>query len=386
VKLLYLTPGCFDKGGISRYSRYQIAAWRDLLGGENVRALSLHGPDGNSFEEPFDVAYAAGGAGPAAKARFAAHAAGETAWWHPDIVHAAHINLSGLGCALAALRGAIPILNVYGLEVWSGLRRDAAWGLSRSRFVISDCHFTARYLEGEGLRPAGSIRTIWDCVDTGRFTPAAPSRDVLERYGLPDSRRGPTLMTLGRMSVNDSHKGYERLLEVFGRIAEAAPDLNLVYGGHGNLVETLRQRAAASGLGSRVYFTGPVHERDLADVYRSAHIFSLVSDRGKGRGEGIPLTPLEAAACGVPILVGNQDGSQEAVVEGQNGYVLDPFDFEVHARAILRLVREPDCRLRMAEAARKRIEDEFAYPIFRDKHRHLLALIRSRFTAKAARG
>ena len=54
-----------------------------------------------------------------------------------------------------------------------------------------------------------------------------------------------------------------------------------------------------------------VHEDDLPKFYRASRIFTLVSDRGKGRGEGIPLTPLEAMACGSPIIVGNQDGSQE---------------------------------------------------------------------------
>ena len=79
-------------------------------------------------------------------------------------------------------------------------------------------------------------------------------------------------------------------------------------------------------LQNKVIFTGSIHENDLPDIYRAAHLFSLVSDKGHMRGEGIPLTPLEAMATGIPVLVGNQDGSQEAVENGVNGYVLDPFD------------------------------------------------------------
>ena len=44
MKILYLTPGCFDKGGISRYNRYQIQALRMLAGAENVFVFSLLGP------------------------------------------------------------------------------------------------------------------------------------------------------------------------------------------------------------------------------------------------------------------------------------------------------------------------------------------------------
>ena len=55
MKILYITPGCFDKGGISRYNRYQITACRELFGKENVKVFSLLGPSDDDFEDPFSV-------------------------------------------------------------------------------------------------------------------------------------------------------------------------------------------------------------------------------------------------------------------------------------------------------------------------------------------
>ena len=75
MRILYLTPGCFDKGGISRYTRYQMTALRAIVGAENVHALSLHGPDEDSIEEPFEVEFHASGKSPGDKARFLLHAA-----------------------------------------------------------------------------------------------------------------------------------------------------------------------------------------------------------------------------------------------------------------------------------------------------------------------
>jgi phosphatidylinositol alpha-1,6-mannosyltransferase len=373
MKILYLTPGCFDKGGISRYSRYQITAWRDLLGETNVRALSLMGPDEDSFEVPFGVRYDAGGNSNRSRAQFVWHAFTEAVSWKPDVIHNAHIGFAGMAKALGILVGAKVILNIYGYEAWSEFwRRDIEWGVHRSDFVLSDCHFTARYLETEGIRPAGSVAVLWDCVDLDRFSPGQVRPEVLRRYGVPDPSTGFNVLTLGRMSLEAAHKGYERLYDVFCQIASVSPSVRLIFAGKGDLANALRLRAEADGLKDRVYFTGMIHEADLADLYRSAHLFSLVSDRGVKRGEGIPLTPLEAASCGVPILVGNQDGSQEAVVEGSNGYILDPFDLDAHADAILALVRNPDLRVRMGKEARARSEREFAYPIFREKHRDLL--------------
>jgi phosphatidylinositol alpha-1,6-mannosyltransferase len=121
------------------------------------------------------------------------------------------------------------------------------------------------------------------------------------------------------------------------------------------------------GVATRVCFTGFVHEQDLPDIYRSASVFSLVGDRGPGRGEGIPLTPLEAAACGVPILVGNQDGSREAAQPGVNGFALDPFDLETIAMHLRRLATDEPYRRQLGQAARSRIEQEHAYPVFRER-------------------
>ena len=373
MRILYLTPGCFDKGGISRYSRYQIEALRENCGEKNIRTLSLFGPDRDSFETPFKVDWYAGGISLVQKVSFAAKVIQFALAQRPDLLWTAHVSFSALVRMAAALVGAKTVANEYGLEAWSDLGRDAAWGLKGMTEVVSDCHFTAKWMEDAGKRPKESIHVVWDCVDIERFSPRPPPLTALKKYGIPDPTTGVNILSLGRLGREAAHKGYDRLLEAFSRITKPAPTARLIFAGKGDLASELANRAKALELEGRVFFTGMVHEDDLADVYRSAHIFSLVSDRGEGRGEGIPLTPLEAAACGVPILVGNQDGSQEAVVEGINGHILDPFDLDAHADKLLYLVHDPETRKRMGRAARKRIEDEFAYPIFREKHRALLA-------------
>lgn len=374
MKILYLSPGCFDKGGISRYNRYQIRALRGIVGEENVKVLSVLGPTGESIEEPFRVEWNAGGVGPWKNLMYVTRTFKEVLDFQPDIVWPTLINLSALARFVSRMRPRTKtILNVYGLEMWSPWRASNRWGWKGIDYIVSDCHFTAAYLNRANLLGLKGIETIWDCVDLDKFFPAPPRKEVLDKYGIPDPASGINLLTLGRMTEYAAHKGYERLMKVFATIAREAPEVRLIYAGGGNLAATLREKAKSHGLAERVYFTGFVHENDLPDIYRSAHIFSLVSDRGKWRGEGIPLTPLEAAACGVPILVGNQDGSQEAVIEGVNGFVFDPFDLKAQGAVIVRLSRDGVLRTKMARAARNRIEDEFSFPIFAEKHRQLIA-------------
>lgn len=353
-----------------------MAALTDLFGAENVRTLSVLGPARDSFEVPVHTRSFGNGTGAVQKARFALRVVREAVLWRPDVIHVAHVNLSGLAVATARLSGARTILNTYGLEVWSGLRRDAIFGLRRSEVVIADCHATAEYLmSGANGVARPQVPVIWDCVDLDKFRPGSPATSILARYNLPDPKKHLILMTLGRLSRNAAHKGYERLLHAFARIAPTVPALRLVFAGDGDLRESLLQLAKRLDVSERVAFTGSIDDADLPDVYRAASIFSLVTERGHMRGEGLPLTPLEAMACGVPILVGNQDGSREAVEGGRNGFVLDPLDQQALMCAIVELATNQPLRQRMSAGALAVVAERFSYTAFRDKHLTLYASV-----------
>ncbi|MFT3917331.1 MAG: glycosyltransferase family 4 protein [Anaeromyxobacteraceae bacterium] len=231
--------------------------------------------------------------------------------------------------------------------------------------MLADCQHTAAYLREARLRPDRALEVLPDCVDTRRFRPGPPRGEVVARLGLPDPSRHVVILTLGRLVAAAAHKGYERLLDAFARAAPRMPELRLVFAGGGALGAALRARAGALGIVDRVTFTGPIREDDLVEVYRACDVFSLVSDRGPRRGEGLPLAPLEAAACGKPVLVGDQDGSREAADHGETGYVLDPFDLDGHAARLVQLARDPALRARLGEAGLARVRERHDYPVFR---------------------
>lgn len=369
ARVLYLTPGVFDKGGISRYGRYQIEALRCIFGRENVRVLSLLGPDTDSLEIPFSVSWHGKGADWKSKICFLARTLRELMLWKPDIVHSGHVNISGVARWFAMASRSRTVLNTYGLEVWSGLRADAEKGLRNTDAVVSDCYFTAEYLENEGYRRPGTTTVIWDCVDTNRFTPGVIDQSILDSYGIPAPDEHFIVMTLGRISHSAGHKGYERLIEAFAFVAAENSAARLIIGGSGDMVENLVEQVKAQGILEQVVFTGSVAEKDLAMVYRAADLFSLVSDRGKGRGEGIPLTPLEAMSCGVPIVVGNHDGSMEAVVESENGYIVDPFDRDRHVEIIFEMMNDETKRSEKGKAAASLARARFSFDRFVKEHR-----------------
>ena len=179
-----MTTGCFDKGGISRYSRYQIRALREIYGSKRVRVISLLGPQPGGFEDRVAVDWHGGRHGLPAKLRFAKAGIRFALADRPRIIHVAHVHLGLFADRIARVIGARTILNVYGLEVWSGLSRSRRYGLKQMDTVIADCQFTANYIDGSVMTQK-KPRVIWDCVDLDRFTPAKVRGDISKKYRTP---------------------------------------------------------------------------------------------------------------------------------------------------------------------------------------------------------
>jgi phosphatidylinositol alpha-1,6-mannosyltransferase len=368
MRILVLTPGVFDKGGIARYGRFQIRALREEHGAAAIEVVSLAGRDAGDLEEPFDAAWCGPAPfGPASRPLFVLAAFGRALAGRPDVVLTQHINLGPIGWVLARTVGARLAQTIYGDEVWSTKQRHRLLALRHSDLVISDCHNTADLAVSLGLVDR-KPEVVWDCVDLERYTPGPADPGVLESYGLRPTGRFRVLF-LGRIQPFSRYKGTERLLRL---VSDLPGDrFEVVFAGKGSDVDYLRELSGRLGMAERTAFTGAIREADMPHVYRAADAFYLVSEVGPSKGEGIPLTPLEAMACGVPVLVGSEDGSRETL-DGAGGVCCDPSDLRRQSEYLLRLAREPELHRAERSAARRRAEEAFGYPAFAVKTREAI--------------
>ena len=95
--------------------------------------------------------------------------------------------------------------------------------------------------------------------------------------------------------------------------------------------------------------------QDIAAFWASAHIAVLPSRR-----EGLPLTLLEAAACGRPLVATDVPGCREIARAGLNALLVPPDDPQALADAIDRLAADPELRARFGRAGRELVEREFS--------------------------
>jgi glycosyltransferase involved in cell wall biosynthesis len=171
------------------------------------------------------------------------------------------------------------------------------------------------------------------------------SSAVLSRYGVPVGSR--YLIYVGGLSP---HKNLPRFIEAFARGAPSDVSLVLV-GDTGDVFHThvpvLRETVARCGLGARVIFTGFVPDDDLVHLYNRA--YALVQP---SLMEGFGLPPVEAMACGIPVLSSTAGSLPEVI--GEAGVFFDPTDVEAMAASVCRLLADSGQRDRLAQSALER--------------------------------
>lgn len=182
------------------------------------------------------------------------------------------------------------------------------------------------------------------CFTAARSTDQA--RDVLRRHGL--SLDEPYILYVGGLSP---HKNLPRLIEAFARAGAAAHARLAIVGDFGDVFHTevpaLRAAIARHGLEDRARLTGFVPDAELAHLYQHAVALAQPSLM-----EGFGLPPIEAMACGTPVLF-SRAGSLPEVV-GDAGLGFDPTDVAGMAEAIRSILAGPALRDRLAERARRR--------------------------------
>lgn len=163
------------------------------------------------------------------------------------------------------------------------------------------------------------------------------------------ARYGPRLVVgAGRLVY---YKGFDYLVR-----SMAAVDAQLAILGEGPMREQLRALAAELGVADRVHLPGQVPR--LSPWYHAADVFALPA---VARSEAFGLVQLEAMAAGTPVVNTRLDSGVPFVSrDGETGFTVPPADAGALANALNRLLREPDLRGRMADAARERVRREFS--------------------------
>jgi len=277
----------------------------------------------------------------------------------PDVVHS-HFWMSGLAAVFAGRTARVPVVHTY-----------HALGTVKRRHQGEADTSPADRIAYERLVGRSSTRIVATCADevaelarmgvTGPQVTVVPCGVDCGQFR-PDGERLPTglpyrVVAVGRLVPR---KGFAELVAALAH----CPDTELVIAGgpdHTRLANDpearrLRMLAERSGVADRVRLTGQVSRDRMPGLLRSADVVACVPWY-----EPFGIVPLEAMACGVPVLATAVGGLTDTVAEGVTGDLVPPRNADVLAVKLRELLADPVKRKSYGAAGRARVESRYAW-------------------------
>lgn len=275
--------------------------------------------------------------------------------WAPDLVHHVALKPVVLGSVAAARTGVPAVVNALtglGTVLLSDhpkarvarpiLRPALGWALRRPRScaVVQNLENT-KFVESLGVPPDRISLVRGAGVDIRRFRPAP-------------EHEGTIRVTMVSRLLRD--KGVREFVEAASLVNALRQDVTFTLVGapdEENPTSFSLEEVQSWHADGVVEWWG--QRNDVEEILARSHVAVLPT-----YGEGIPLTLLEAAACGRPIVATDVPGCREVVRHEGNGLLVPARDARALAEAIVSLVDDPARRAAMGAEGRRRAETEFA--------------------------
>jgi glycosyltransferase involved in cell wall biosynthesis len=206
--------------------------------------------------------------------------------------------------------------------------------------------------------PARLVEVIHNGVDATQHRPLPAGERVQLRRALGQVIAGESwsdetniIATVARLSLQ---KGLGDLVQAAAAVGPRRPQARFLIIGDGDQRATLAAQIAAAGLTRQVFLAGALPQETVAGWLAASDLFVLPS-----HFEGLPLSLLEAMAAGCPAIATSVGGNTEVINSEAVGALVAPRQPAELAAAIMRLLDDPDGRVRIGAAARARVARDF---------------------------
>ena len=254
--------------------------------------------------------------------------------------------------------------------------------------ILANSDYTADLLIAAGVN-RDRISVLVGGVDFARFARPPFDRDTVRReLGLPAGRF--VLLTACRL---EPKKGVDFLLTTFARLRCEMSDAYLVVVGDGKESRRCREMAARLGIANDVRFVGRVPHDRVHAYYWAADLFVLASREyvhrrtGQRDAETMGRVLCEANAASLPVLAARSGGIPSVIVDGQNGRLFRPDDFDDFREKLLELRADPFLRARLTKHGEALAREQFDWERIVEAHQRAFVDVRGdAFARQAARG
>jgi glycosyltransferase involved in cell wall biosynthesis len=267
-------------------------------------------------------------------------------------VHYLHTPASVVRYA-ALLTGRSWTFSAHAKDIWTTpdweLREkmaDALWGVTCTRQGASRL---------AALAPSQNhVTLVYHGLDLARFPSPPTGRPLRDGSDPADPVR---IVSVGRAVAK---KGYDDLLKALAALPDGL-HWRLAHIGGGELLDNLKEQAAANGIGAKIAFLGSKPQPEVVALLREADLFALPAKKAKsGDRDGLPNVLMEAASQSLAIVATDFAGIPEFVRDGFEGRLVPAGDWAALSNALNLLCRDPQQRAALGAAAYRRLQTDFA--------------------------
>lgn len=282
-----------------------------------------------------------------------------------DLIHAHWVIPNAPVAALVAAWEGIPLVtSLHGSDIYlperhPWLRPACAWAFRRSAAITACSGDLARRAIALG-GPRVPIQIIPYGADPEAFRPATPAEraQVRAELGLPEGAF--FLLAVGRLVRK---KGFDVLVRALPRVIAAAGPTRLVIAGKGDLAGELDDLARSVGVEEAVSLPGAIERDRMPQLFRCCDLLVVPSVHDqRGNVDGLPNVLLEGMASGAAIVASDVAGIPQVIDPEETGLLVPEQNPAALATAIVRLLRDPAMRRRVAQEARRRVEQHLNWP------------------------
>lgn len=162
-------------------------------------------------------------------------------------------------------------------------------------------------------------------------------------------------------------KGVMNFIRAIPFILAECKDVRFLIGGEGELFPAVKSEIEKAGLSEKVCLTGWIPREMYCDILNSLKLFILPSF-----SEGLPLSLLEAMACGTPVVATPVGGVTDVIRDGENGFVMENNSPHAISRHVLRALSYPNLA-DVGQNAREYVKRNFSYDATVERYRYFFA-------------
>ena len=266
----------------------------------------------------------------------------------PDVVHAHDPHAVAMAATALSMAAPVPkpaLVVSRRLEFRIAHNSFSKWKYSQVDCFIATCRAIQDRLVADGIPRARTV-VVNEGVDVERIVRTAAGHVHADFY-LPT--HAPIV---GNVAALVPQKGQHHLIDAASQVVRDVPDVRFVIVGDGELRESLEKHIRDKHLERHVFLAG--FRTDVIELTKAFDVFAMSSI-----GEGTCTALVDAMAASRAAVATSVGGIPEVMVDGETGFLVPPRDHVAMAERIVLLLKNPDLRTQMGQAALERARTQF---------------------------